>query len=239
MDKIKSNTNWHSSYEANNYGDLFYALIRLYQPKIVVELGTQAGYSAYHIARGLTENGHGKLDCYDLWEKNNENYGFNSISRSIALNNLKQYKNIISLNSRNAIEVDKKYQMIDILHVDLDNDATILEKVVPAWISKVKQLIIIEGGSIERDIAAEGTDFKKLPVNEWLNDLDRKDNKNLRKLIEQKSKSSSQYVVVSGKAKYKEKPIAPWLKDFSKRQGNIEYFTFEPFPSLTIMRKKP
>ena len=77
---------WYSSYEKNNYGELFYALMRIYQPKIVVELGTKAGFSAYHIARGLKDNEKGRLYCYDLWE----NYKFNSVPKSVAEENLKE-----------------------------------------------------------------------------------------------------------------------------------------------------
>ena len=67
--------------------------------------------------------------------------------------------------------------------------------VVPLWIDKVGQLIIIEGGSEERDQV------------EWM-------------------------------IKFKKIPIAKWLEDFTLRRGDIEYLTVEPFPSVTIIRKK-
>ncbi|OGH24593.1 MAG: hypothetical protein A3B47_03895 [Candidatus Levybacteria bacterium RIFCSPLOWO2_01_FULL_39_24] len=164
------NPPWYSSYEKNNYGDFFYALMRVYQPKKVVELGTKAGYSAFHMARGLTANGKGKLDCYDLWE----NYKFNSVPRSLAEKNLKKYKKIVSLSLRNAIGVDKRYKEIDILHVDLSNEGGILEKIIPYWIDKVRQVIILEGGSKEHDKLPWIKKFKKIPVEKWLADFIRK-----------------------------------------------------------------
>lgn len=182
---------WYSSYEKNNYGDLFYALMRIYQPEKVVELGTKSGYSAYNIARGLKVNGKGSLDCYDLWEK----YQFKSESKSVAGENLRQFSDILQLELRNAIGVDKKYKKIDILHIDLSNEGSILEKIVPHWIDKVNQFIIIEGGSSERDKV------------EWM-------------------------------IKYKKMPIVKWLKDFKSKRLDIEYLTIEPFPSVTIIRKK-
>ena len=185
------NPPWYSSYEENNYGELFYSLIRIYQPEKVVELGTKAGYSAYHIARGLKANRKGTLDCYDLWE----DYQFNSVPKSVAEENLKEFKNIIKFTLRNAIGVDRKYKEIDILHVDLSNEGGILEKIIPKWIDKTRQVIIIEGGSNEHD---------KL---EWM-------------------------------IKFKKIPIIRWLKDFSRKRGDIEYITLEPFPSLTLIRKK-
>lgn len=191
MNRNWENRPWCSSYEKNNYGDLFFALMRVYQPEKVVELGTKAGYSAYHMARGLKANGAGTLDCYDLWEE----YEFNSVPRSIAEENLKEFKNIVSFNPCDATGVDKKYKTIDILHIDLSNDGEKLEKIIPVWINKVRQLIIIEGGSDERD---------KI---DWM-------------------------------IKYKKRPIKKWLEKFSRRSGDVEYFTIEPFPSLTIIRKK-
>lgn len=181
---------WHSSYEENNYGELFYSLIRIYKPIKVVELGTKAGYSAYHIARGLKDNGNGSLDCYDLWEK----YPFNSVPKSTAEKNLKKFRDIISLTLKDAIGIEKSYETVDILHVDISNEGEILEKIIPYWIDKVRQLIIVEGGSSERD---------KL---KWM-------------------------------IKYKKVPIASWLKRFSRKRGDIEYLTIEPFPSVTIIQK--
>jgi hypothetical protein len=227
--------NWRSSYEQNNYGDLFYSLIRIFRPEKIVELGTLTGYSAYHIAKALKDNAKGSLDCYDLWENYLENYGLDFITKVAAEQNLKQFQDLITLNSADAIGVEQKYNQIDILHVDLNNDGEILEKIIPVWIDKVQQLIIIEGGSLERDQAAATTDFKKLPINKWLNDLDSSQAASLKGII---SDQAGHYVKVEGKKEYKEKPIVPWLKSFSRKRADIEYFTIEPFPSLTLIRKK-
>src|SRR6185369_6650635 len=138
---IMKKTSWYSSYEQNNYGDFFYSLIRVYRPAIVVELGTKAGYSAFHLARGLKDNTSGTLDCFDLWE----DYQFDSVPKAIAEKNLKQFKDIVNLNHQNAIGAEKNYQEVDILHVDLSHDGIVLEQVIPFWMDKVRQLIIIEG----------------------------------------------------------------------------------------------
>lgn len=182
---------WFSFYEQNNYGEVFYALVRIYKPEKVVELGTKAGYSAYHIARGLRDNGKGTLDLYDLWEK----YEFNSVPQSVAEKNLKKFKDIVSFNLEDATQVYKKYKSVDILHVDISNDGEKLEKIIPQWIDKVNQLIIIEGGSEEHDNL------------EWM-------------------------------IKFKKMPIRSWLEEFSRKRGDIEYFTIEPFLSVTLMRRK-
>lgn len=181
---------WYSSYEKNNYGDLFYALMRIYKPEKVVELGTKAGYSAYHIARGLKANGKGTLDCYDLWE----NYPYSSVPQKVAEKNLKKFKKIISYNPRDAFGVEKLYNKVDILHVDISNEGGNLNKIIPRWKNKVRQLIIIEGGSSEHDQLPWMIEFNKMPMKKW-------------------------------------------LREFSKKRGDIEYFTIEPFPSVTLLWK--
>lgn len=155
---------WKSSYEEHNYGDIFYALMRVYQPESVVELGTKAGYSAYHMARGLRENNKGALDCYDLWE----NYPFNSVPESEVTFNLKEFSDIVKLHNTNALDISKLHESIDVLHVDLSNDGALLNSVLPAWIPKVTQLIIIEGGSPERDSVDWMRKYNKEPIAPWL-----------------------------------------------------------------------
>lgn len=190
MDRSWDTPPWYSSYAANNYGDFFYGLMRVYRPKKVVELGTKAGYSAYHMARGLKANGKGRLYCYDLWEQ----YPLRSVPQSVAQKNLNRFKDIVKLTLRDAIEVDKLHQSIDILHIDISNDGEKLEHIIPKWIDKVHQLIIIEGGSRERDRI------------DWM-------------------------------VKFHRPPIRPWLKQLCRRYP-VEYFTLEPFPSVTIISKK-
>ena len=155
---------WHSSYQEHNYGDLFYSFMRVYRPKTVVELGTKAGYSAYHMARGLKANGKGRLYCYDLWGK----YPFHHVDKSLAEKNLKKYKEIIKLKLREAVGVHKLHKSVDVLHVDISNEGGILEKVIPFWIDKVKQFIIIEGGSKERDKVDWMAKYNKVSIRKWL-----------------------------------------------------------------------
>jgi hypothetical protein len=187
--KSWGNPPWYSSYQENNYGELFYALVRIYKPNKIVELGTKAGYSAYHMARGLKDNEKGKLYCYDLWEK----YEFNSVPKSLAQENLKAYSNTIRLKQRNVIGVDKLHKSTDILHIDLGNHGELLESIIPNWIDKTRQLIIIEGGSVEREKVY------------WMK-------------------------------KFKKASVRAWLKEFSLKH-DIEYFTIEPFTSITLIRK--
>lgn len=230
-------TNWNSSYEDNNYGEFFYSLIRIFQPDKVVELGTKNGYSAYYIAKALTDNGHGTLDCYDLWEKYIDSYGIKSVPQNVATENLKEFSPIITLNRRDALGVEKNYETVDILHVDLDNDADILEDVVPAWLDKTRQLIILEGGSFERDKIGKNESYKKLTVDKWLTDLNNNQADVLEKIIPKKTGAGEQFVIVEGDSKYNKKPISKWLKQLKIKYPDIDYIVLEPYPSVTVIKK--
>lgn len=162
---------WSSSYEENGYGDFLYSLIRTHKPNKVVELGTKDGYSAYHIAQGLRANQKGTLDCYDLFENFESNEHFDTTPMSAAVKNLKEFEDITLIESKDAITVHKNYDEIDILHIDLHNTGEILDLTVPPWIDKVRQLIIIEGGSKKRDQVEWMVKLNKLPINPWLNQL--------------------------------------------------------------------
>jgi len=48
-------------------GQLLYALIRMFKPDHVLEIGTHYGCSAAHMALALERNGMGYLDAVDIW----------------------------------------------------------------------------------------------------------------------------------------------------------------------------
>jgi hypothetical protein len=238
MITTKDNAVWHSSYEQNHYGDLFYSLVKIYHPQTIVELGTKAGYSAYHMARALRENGEGTIDCYDLFEKFAEFYGVQSTPKVVAESNLSEFKDIIRIRLTNAIGVEKKYKHVDLLHVDLENSAAVLEKVIPKWIDKVNKLIIIEGGSKDRDELDQQLDAIKIPVSDWITSFNSENGKVIKDLIPSSTNTKGQYVTLGGKPEYQNAHIFEWLRDFVSKRQDVEFFTFDPYPSLTILKKK-
>lgn len=185
-----------SSYQQNNYGLLFEAIIRIYKPEHCLELGCLNGYSGIHIARGLKKNKNGKLLIIDLFE----DYPYNKCSLKEAKENFAKYKvlDFVKFIKGDVFEECKKipFTKIDFLHIDISNTGENLRKIFEILYQKFfeKTIIIFEGGSEERDKV------------EWMR-------------------------------KYKKEPITNFIESkFFKR--NFDYFVFEPFPSLTICRKK-
>lgn len=147
-----------SSYKKNNYGDVFYKLVKENKPACLVELGVLHGYSTSFIAKALKEikriigiSGH--LDAYDLFD----DYQFKHGTKEEVENTLKKEGLDIfaTVYKGNAYIVHKKYKdgSIDFLHVDISNTGEILRDIIEVWDRKIKPggTIIFEGGSDERD----------------------------------------------------------------------------------------
>jgi len=141
----------NSSYKEHDYGKLFYNIIMQNKPNKVVELGVLDGYSALHFAKGLKSNNKGRLYCYDLWEEYQYSHGnFDEVFTMLYKQGVKDY---VTLRIGNAFEVhtEWKEKEIDILHVDISNDGSIVRRILELWTDKVKMIIAFEGGSQERD----------------------------------------------------------------------------------------
>jgi Methyltransferase domain len=192
-----------STYGEADYGSLFYSLVRLHKPSVVVELGTYFGYSGLHMAAAMRDNAPlpGELHLVDLWDQ--YPYRHCSLSKTkfnFEQNALLQVPNlkIDFLNSDAAIACASFGEAsVDLLHVDISNDGGKMTEIVPLWERKLSKkptaLIIIEGGSSTRDQIEWMTKFNKQPIRPWL--------------------------------------ASPWIKE------RFSCFTFEPFPSLTLLRR--
>lgn len=188
-----------SSYVANGYGLLFYTLTRLYRPKIAVELGSLAGYSGLHIAAAMRDNavpGH-HLSLVDLWE----GYAFRRCSLTDIQNNFRRdglldqnwrWINFMQMNASDAAKLFRD-KTVDLLHIDISNDGIKLAETFSAWTPKLADgaVVIVEGGSFERDHVEWMTEYAKAPIQSWL------------------------------------ETMTDWHQ-----------WTLEPFPSVTLMRKK-
>jgi|DEB0MinimDraft_6_1074348.scaffolds.fasta_scaffold01341_7 predicted O-methyltransferase YrrM len=185
-----------SSYTDNNYGELIEALVRVYQPQTCVELGCLEGYSSVHIARGLKRNGFGTLAIIDLFE----DYAFNSSEQTVLQKNLAQYEveAYCEIIKGSAFDEANRFadQSVDFLHADISNDGERLQQIFNVWSAKLSAgaVILLEGGSKERDTIEWMTRFKK---------------KSIREFYE-----------------------TPAFKD------HFEHFVFDPFPSITICKKR-
>lgn len=166
-----------SSYIENSYGDFFYAITQLYKPQSIVELGTFMGYSALHMAAAFRDCPGSKTQMFlvDLWD----NYPYRHCSLETTRDNFTKNKLLILENceidflNQNAYEVADTFDnaSVDLLHVDISNDGESLGKIMSLWHDKIREggILLMEGGSPERDKIPWMIEYKKTPIADFLN----------------------------------------------------------------------
>lgn len=167
-----------SSYFQNDYGSLFYSLVKLYRPSKVVELGTFYGYSGLFIAKGLAENKSSKseLNLIDLWSDYEYRHcSMDETKTTFLKNNLLDLPNCkINFINHDALTSASLFQdnSIDFLHIDISNDGEKLQNILRSYQPKlsksINSIIVIEGGSNERDDVEWMRAYKKPKIRDWL-----------------------------------------------------------------------
>lgn len=146
-----------SSYQENNYGNVFRALILAHKPKLVVECGVLDGYSTFYIANALRFNVQrgikSEFFAYDLWEEYEYKHGdFEEVREMLEKQHLDGF---VNLTEGDAFEVAEVFDdnSVDFLHMDISNHGDKLLKTLDVWSDKISKdgIIAFEGGSKERD----------------------------------------------------------------------------------------
>lgn len=140
-----------SKYEENGFADIIRGLVKVYDPKIIVELGTQQGASAIILGRHMTQ---GKLWTFDTYldDYDKPPYAHTQASFEAA----KHYVHWAGLDHRinvccgDAYGVHFDFEEVDILHIDLCNHYDNMSVILPHWRYRVKNCIILEGGGYNK-----------------------------------------------------------------------------------------
>lgn len=142
-----------SKYEENGFADIISGLIKVYDPKVAVELGTQQGASAAIIGRALNQ---GKLYTYDLFGERYlaPPYACTHASKEIA----KQYIHDCGLDDKVEIHDGDAFAVasmggfgaVRVLHIDLCNHYDNVKILLEQWRYKVTKCIILEGGTYNK-----------------------------------------------------------------------------------------
>lgn len=145
-----------SSYIENNYGAVFQSIVLMNKPKKVIEFGILDGYCTYNIAKAIKFNKEKyNIDCvfesYDIFDDYEFKHGDIEEVKNIIKN--KDLYDYVDIKYGDIFEIYKKIEenSVDLLFIDISNDGDKIKRAIKLWSSKVKGMIIIEGGSIERD----------------------------------------------------------------------------------------
>ena len=184
-----------SSYIENKYGELLYSMCLIYKPKVVYEFGCLDGYSSSFFLKAMNQYESTKLKIYDLFE----GYAYNHGNYPDVYDKLGTFKDKVQLEinkgdifSSSIVNSIPNYS-IEFIHIDISNDGEKLKNLFSLYSSKFnkKCIILLEGGSTERDRV------------DWMMEYNK-----------------------------------PKIKDFlSGIKNEYNFFTFDPFPSVTVMQK--
>jgi len=157
----------NSSYKNNiEYKDIFSTICFLNEPFKIIEFGILDGYSLKAMADIV--NSTCSIEAYDIFEE----FKGNAANKEKIEKEFQVYPNI----SIHYGDFYKQIELltnnsIDILHIDIANDGDVYEFVFNNYINKMKEggIIIMEGGSFERDNVEWMIKYKKNPIKPVLN----------------------------------------------------------------------
>lgn len=152
----------HSTYKDHGYGNFFYALTRVLKPRQCVELGVLGGFSLLSVAAALRDNGMGRIHGVDLFENYpHRNALYSRVQDHVRTCGLEKWSLI---ESAEAASAHAQHTDVDMLHVDLSNDGDTYRSTFGQWSGKVRQAILLEGGSVERDSVEWMKEYRKPPI---------------------------------------------------------------------------
>lgn len=152
----------HSTYKDHGYGRFFYALARAIRPRFCVELGVLHGFSLLAVAAALRDNGAGSIRGIDLFE----DYPYRHAQQAHVENHIRACGLVdwSGITRGDALFAHDRYKDLDYLHVDLSNDGDTYRFAFRHWAGKVRQAILLEGGSAERDQVDWMVKYGKPPI---------------------------------------------------------------------------
>lgn len=157
----------NSSYNNKiNFGDIISSVTFLKKPQKIVECGILEGYSLNKfIWNSDTDT---EIFAYDIFDKFNGNHAI----KDKIIKQFSPYKNV-NIEYGDFYNVFKLHEnkSIDILHIDIANNGDVYEFMFQNYVDKLKDdgIILMEGGSFQRDIIEWMVKYNKPQINPVLN----------------------------------------------------------------------
>jgi len=155
----------NSSYLNNtDYGDVLKSITFSINPKTIIEFGLLEGYSLQKFIESSSKNS--KIYAFDIFEEFEGNRSERNIEKKF-----KCYDNVF-INYGNFYHkyIDLEDNTIDIIHIDIANNGSIYDFAVKNYLKKItnKGVMILEGGSKERDNVSWMKKYNKPSINKYL-----------------------------------------------------------------------
>ena len=137
--------NIKSSYKKYSYDKVFKSLCFCLDPKLIVEFGILEGYS---LDCFVNYSNASTIEANDLFD----DFPYNAADR---IHIEEKYKGVdnLKIKKKNFYESVNDYSedSIDILHIDIANNGDTYDFAIKNYLPKVRGVMILEGGSEERD----------------------------------------------------------------------------------------
>tara|TARA_X000000368_G_scaffold413467_1_gene401580 strand:+ start:865 stop:1404 length:540 start_codon:yes stop_codon:yes gene_type:complete len=158
--------NQRSSYKLNDYASIFKDICLEFNPLTILEIGILDGYSLEAFIKSSEDTA--QVVAIDLFE----DYEYKSSNYAFIKEMFKEYNNVKILKD-SFYEYYKHSNRFDLIHIDISNDGDIFDFAVKNYLPLVNKVLILEGGSIERDNVEWMTRYNKKPINSYLKNIDK------------------------------------------------------------------
>jgi len=140
-----SMSNIRSSYKEYHYNKIFQSICFTINPSKIVEFGILEGYSLDCFVNYTQDC---QIDANDLFDE----FPYNAADYGFVTNKYRENSNV-SIYKRDFYKSVDLYEdnSIDILHIDIANNGDVFDFAIRNYLPKVRGVMIMEGGSEERD----------------------------------------------------------------------------------------
>ena len=153
-----------SSYNTNNFDLIFKKICEVVEPKNILEIGILNGYSLDSFINHTNRNT--KIEAIDLFE----NYSYKNSNYERINNKFSKIENV-NISYGDFYEYYKNCNHFDLIHIDISNDADVYKFALENYFPLTKKLLILEGGSEERDQVFWMEKYKKPKISKYLKEV--------------------------------------------------------------------
>jgi len=147
-----------------DYSDLFKLLCFFTKPKNIIEIGILEGYSLEQFINNTEDCIIKAYDIFDEFDGNGSSYKI--------IEKFKEYKNV-EINYGDFYKLHKNIDnnSQDIIHIDIANNGDVYEDAIKNYMNKLKKngILLLEGGSKERDNVEWMIKYNKPKINSIIN----------------------------------------------------------------------
>ena len=156
-----------SSYKKNDFDEIFKTICQKIKPMNILEIGILDGYSLNSFIN------HSSKECRILAVDLFEDYKYKNSNYDEIKKRFLQNKNV-EIRHGNFFNEFKRKNNYDLIHIDISNDGDIFKFALDNYLPITNKIMILEGGSKERDSVEWMLKYNKPKINSFLQTIEDK-----------------------------------------------------------------